>query len=232
LRAQVPKCEFRTRDRSKEIGPPSISLNPYVPEKLRIEMAAILHPPSLASQEIYRPPKLGAARSDSRHLELHPPLRLKCNTEVQRIAETLEQRGSTLGVSSLVPVALREVNHDKWVQDRDFMPPKRRPDATPIAYVLSSEAYDDPLLHRKSAPKPGELPRKSRARSSTGRPLPKSYYCAINELSVAPPHVAAMATAGDAERAASAQQLAASRLHSRNCGTPCFPIVGAKTPDD
>jgi hypothetical protein len=98
-------------------------------------MAPLLCPPSLASQEIYRPPKLGSSRSENRHLELHPPLRLKSNTEIQRIAETIELRGPTLGASSTTKPVLRDVNHDKWVQDRDFMPPKRRPDAAPTSYV-------------------------------------------------------------------------------------------------
>jgi hypothetical protein len=228
---KVPKSEFRTRDRSKEIGPPSISLNPYVPEKKRIEMAAILCPPSLASQEIYRPAKLATARSENRHLDLHPPLRLKCSTEIQRIAETLEQRGSTLGASSSTKTALREVNHDKWVQDRDFMPPKRRPEPTPMSFVLSAEAYDDPLLQRKSAQPAAHAARKPRVSCSAGRPLPKSYYTAINEMSVAPPHVAAMSHAVGDERAAAAMQLVASRLQSRNCGTPSFPILGPKMAD-
>jgi hypothetical protein len=61
-------------------------------------MAPLLQPPSLASQEIYRPPKLGMSRSENRHLELHPPLRMKCNTEIQRIAEAIERRGPSLGV--------------------------------------------------------------------------------------------------------------------------------------
>jgi hypothetical protein len=98
-------------------------------------MAPLLCPPSLASQEIYRPAKMGGSRSENRHLELHPPLRLRSSTEIQRIAETIEQRGATLGASSSAKPVLRDVNHDKWVQDRDFMPPKRRPDAAPTSYV-------------------------------------------------------------------------------------------------
>ena len=99
---------------------------------------------------------------------------------------------------------------------------------------MSSEAYEDPLARQKSAPTASAAVLKSASRvsTSTERPLPKSYYCAINEMSVAPPHVARMARAvGDTERAATAMQLVASRLQSRNCGTPSFPIVRPETPD-
>ena len=230
--ADVPKSEFRTRDRSKELGPPSISLNPYIPEKERIAMSAILFPPSLASQEIYRPPKLGGSRSADRHLELHPPLRLKCCTEIQRIAEVMDQRGPTLGGGGESRHVFRQVNHDKWVQDRDFMPPKRRPDATPTSFVMSAGAYEDPLARRSRDP--GIIspsPKKPRSVSSAGRPLPKSYYCAISEISVGPPHSASMSHAISDDRSAAAMQLVASRLQSRNCGTPSFPILAPKTQD-
>jgi hypothetical protein len=199
-------------------------------EKKRLEMAPILRPPSLASQEIYRAPKVGGSRSENAHLALHPPLRLKCNTEIQRIAETIEQRGSSLGGSSSTAVALRDVNHDKWVQDRDFMPPKRRPDATPTSFVMSSEAYQDPLLQKKSQFAKNHLAQRRRSPTSEGRPLPKSYYCAISEISVAPPHVTSMSHSASDDRSAAAMQLVASRLQSRNCGTPNFAIL-SKAPD-
>ena len=230
--ADVPKAEFRTRDRSKELGPPSISLNPYIPEKERIAMAAILCPPSLASQEIYRPVKAGGMRSADRHLELHPPLRLRCCTEIQRIAEVIDQRGPTLGGGGESKHVFRQVDHDKWVQDRDFMPPKRRPDATPVSYVMSAGAYEDPLARKqRDSGLTSPSMKKSRSVSKEGRPLPKSYYCAINEISVAPPHVTSMLHAVSDDRSATAMQLVASRLQSRNCGTPSFPILAPKTQD-
>jgi hypothetical protein len=190
-------------------------------------MAAVLFPPSLASQEIYRPQKLQATRSELKHLEIHPPLRLRCNTEIQRIAETIEQRGCTLGASSLTSVPLRTVNHDKWVQDRDFLPPRRRIDAPPMSYVISAAAYDDPLLHKKTEAFAAPVNKKNRESKSAGRPVLKSYYRAVNELSVAPPHVAGMTHCISDERTATAMQLAASRLQSRNCGKPTFPIKAA-----
>jgi hypothetical protein len=95
---------------------------------------------------------------------------------------------------------------------------------------MSSEAYHDPLVHTKSEfASKHAAPR--RASSSAGRPLPKSYYCAINEISVAPPHVASMSHAVSDDRAATAMQLVASRLQSRNCGTPSFPILASKSAD-
>jgi hypothetical protein len=194
-------------------------------------MAPLLQPPSLASQEIYRPPKLATSRSENRHLELHPPLRLKCNTEIQRIAEEIERRGATLGVGGSCSVALRDVNHDKWVQERDFMPPKRRPEATPISFVMSSEAYEDPLARKKSESALAPTSRRTASRCSTGRPLPKSYYCAISEMSVAPPHTASATHSLGDDRPAAAMQLVSSRLQSRNCGTPNFRILEAKAAD-
>ena len=154
---------------------------------------------------------------------------MKCNTEIQRIAEAIERRGATLGVGGSASVALRDVNHDKWVQERDFMPPKRRPDTTPITFVMSSEAYEDPLSRKKSEGMLSNIPRVTPSRGgTTSRPLPKSYYCAISEMSVAPPHTVSTSHSLSDDRSAAAMQLVASRLQSRNCGKPSFRIVEAK----
>jgi hypothetical protein len=96
---------------------------------------------------------------------------------------------------------------------------------------MSSDAYEDPLARKKSENVLNPVARQTKSSGSLGRPLPKSYYCAISEMSVAPPHTVSNSHSLSDDRPAAAMQLVASRLHSRNCGAPSFPIQEPKAVD-
>jgi hypothetical protein len=94
---------------------------------------------------------------------------------------------------------------------------------------MSSDAYEDPLARKKSENVLSPVARQTKSSGSLGRPLSKSYYCAISEMSVAPPHTVSNShSLLSDDRPAAAMQLVASRLHSRNCGAPSFPIQEPK----